>query len=319
MVVANSPNISHQSRSTLTLDLSPNSFTRILELYLSILNGEEKSPATIETYRQRLGPFLTSISDYHLSLDQITSTEIRFYLLTLKERRCVASTVDANFRALRSFFNRLVSEQLLSESPMASMKAPKIPKVIPRTFTLDDIHRMLALCPQSTYLGIRNRAIILLFMDTGIRLIEMAGIQLSDIDKNYELIKIFGKGAKERIVPMGVGTQKAFLKYKTLFRNDAKPCLWLTEEGRPMTRNGIQMMIERIIKRAGITGVKVGPHAFRHFAATNYLKNGGDKSTLKTLLGHSTYTMVDRYCGSVETEMMQRTHRNASPVDRMRL
>ena len=78
-----------------------------------------------------------------------------------------------------------------------------------------------------------------------------------------------------------------------------------------MTRNGIQMMVERIIKRAGITGVKVGPHAFRHFAATNYLKNGGDKSTLKTLLGHSTYKMVDRYCGSVEAEMMQRTHRNA--------
>jgi site-specific recombinase XerC len=93
----------------------------------------------------------------------------------------------------------LVGEQLLSESPMIGMKAPKIPKVIPRTFTQDDIHRMLALCPQNTYLGIRNRAIILLFMDTGIRLVEMAGIQLSDIDKNYELIKIFGKGAKEPI------------------------------------------------------------------------------------------------------------------------
>jgi site-specific recombinase XerD len=305
------------------IDPSPASFPRLLEFYLNILDGEEVSPATIATYRQRVGNFLSTIADANLSLNQVTKLEIRLYLAKLKQRGCIASTIEAYFRALRAFFNKMVVEGILPEpSPMKGMEAPKIPKLIPRTFTHDDVYRMLALCPQNNYLGIRNRTILLIFMDTGIRLCEMTGIQLADIDKEYEMIRVYGKGAKERVVPLGKKAQKALLKYKALFRSnpdDRLPCLWLTEEGRPLHLMGIRIMIRRLIRRAGISGVKIGPHAFRHFAATNYLMNGGDKSTLKTLLGHSTYKMVDRYSGSVEMELMQKMHRNVSPVDRMRL
>ena len=305
------------------VDLSPNAFSRILELYLSILESEELSQKTISGYRQRDGAFLRAMAASGISLDQITRVDVRLFLAQLKTNGCVATTIDAYFRSMRAFFNKMIVEGILqAPSPMAGMEAPKLPKLIPRTFTRDDIYKMMSLFPHNTFLGIRNRTVLLIFMDTGIRLAEMASIQLADIDREFDLIKIFGKGAKERVVPLGKTTQKMLLKYKTMFRsdpNDRLPCLWLTEEGRPLTRDGVQMMVRRLIRLAGITGVKVGPHAFRHFAATNYLMNGGDKSTLKTMLGHSTYQMVDRYSGSVETQLMQRVHKSASPVDKLHL
>ena len=120
---------------------------------------------------------------------------------------------------------------------------------------------MLALCPQDTFLGIRNRAILLMFMDTGVRLVEISTIQRTHINKEYDLILINGKGAKQRFVPLGKTAQKALLKYINLFRSDPAdviPNLWLTEERRPMGRYGIQIMVRRLIRLAGITGVKIG-------------------------------------------------------------
>ena len=318
MVLEHSPAVFPQPSTNPNLDLSPTHFHHILELYLSILDSEEVSPLTISTYRQRIGKFLTMISAYNMNLDQVSNTEVRLFLVQLKNQGIVPSTVDAYFRALRGFFNKLIIEQILlpDSSPMAGMKPPKLDKVIPKAPSHEDVYKMMALCPQNTFLGIRNRAILLIFLDTGIRLAEMASIQLSDINKDYDLIRIMGKGSKERFVPLEKKAQKALLKYMTLFRQDQMPCLWLTEERRPMGRYGIQIMVRRLIRLAGITGVKVGPHTFRHFAAENYLDNGGDKATLKTLLGHSTYKMVDRYVQNhVEMKLMRKVHRNASPLN----
>jgi len=323
MVLDLSPAASPQPRTKPKVDLSPAHFDHILELYLSILDSEEVSPLTISTYRQRIGAFLKMAAAYNLHLDEVTNTEVRLFLVQLKNKGIVPSTVDAYFRALRGFFNKLIAERILppDSSPMAGMKPPKMTIVIPQAPTHEDVYRMLALCPASTYLGIRNRVILLIFMDTGIRLAEMAGIQLKDINKDYDLIKVFGKGGKERIVPLGKTAQKALLKYKTIFRSeDQLPGLWLTEERRQMGRYGIQIMIRRLIRLAGLTGVKVGPHMFRHFAAENYLENGGDKATLQTLLGHSTQKMVNRYVrNSVDIKLMRKVHQNASPVDRLKL
>jgi site-specific recombinase XerD len=325
MVLEHSPIAFPQPRAKPKVDLSPTHFNHILELYLSILYSEEVSPLTISTYRQRIGRFLGVMAKYNLSLDQVTSTEVRLFLVQLKNQGITPSTADAYFRALRGFFNKLIVEHILppDSSPMAGMKAPKMPVVIPAAPTHEDVYKMLALCPQDTFLGIRNRAILLMFMDTGVRLVELSNIQRVHINKEYDLILINGKGAKQRFVPLGRTAQKALLKYINLFRRDPAdviPNLWLTEERRPMGRYGIQTMVRRLIRLAGITGIKIGPHMFRHFLAENYLENDGDKATLQTLLGHSTYKMVNRYVRNiVDLKIMRKVHHNASPVDRLHL
>jgi len=161
------------------------------------------------------------------------------------------------------------------------------------------------------FIGARNKAIALLFLDTGLRLSELTNIQLADIDFDREIIRVMGKDAKERVVRFGKTIQKALLKY-LLLRKDDHPCLWVTEERRPMAREGIKMVVKRLCQRAGVTGVKPGAHTFRHTAAINNLRNGDDLFTLQCMLGHSTLEITRRYTSSLGAEDMIRVHKQAS-------
>lgn len=127
-----------------------------------------------------------------------------------------------------------------------------------------------------------------------------------------------GKGAKERVVRMGKTTQKALLRY-LLMRTDTHPCLWVTEERRPLEARGVQMAIKRLCHRANITDARLGPHTFRHTAAINYLRNGGDVFTLQVMLGHSTLQMTRRYVSVLGIDDLVRVHTKASPVDNLGL
>jgi integrase/recombinase XerC/integrase/recombinase XerD len=175
---------------------------------------------------------------------------------------------------------------------------------------------MLLLYDENTFIGARNRAIILTLLDTGLRLSELANIQLNDIDFDREIIKVMGKGAKERVVGLGVKTQKALLHY-LLMRKDNYPCLWLTEERKPFRAEGIQIMIRRLGKRAGITSVRVSPHTFRHTFGTQLLQNGLGEFAVQSLLGHSTLTMTRRYVATLNSEQAVQGYRKFSPVDNL--
>ena len=133
MVLDLSPNVIRQTHPMPAVDLSPNAFPRILELYLSILESEELSVKTISGYRQRDGAFLRAMAGSSISLRQITRLDVRLFLAQLKTNGCVATTIDAYFRAMRAFFNKMIVEGILQPpSPMAGMEAPKLPKLIPR-------------------------------------------------------------------------------------------------------------------------------------------------------------------------------------------
>jgi len=133
-----------------------------------------------------------------------------------------------------------------------------------KLFKPEHIGRLLILCAHScsSFLGCRDKAIILTFLDTGLRLSELASVQLKDIDFDRETIKVMGKGAKERLVRIGKRTQKALLRYR-LQRNDNLDCLWLTEARKPLQARGIQQMIERLGKRADVTNVRCSVHTLR--------------------------------------------------------
>lgn len=281
--------------------------------YLISCQVEGKSPRTIEAYSMVLSRFCQSFDPLAAA-----ATDIRLFLLSLQNQNKKPSTVHIYYRSLKTFYNWLVNEKLLKESPMLNIRAPKLPKVLIRPFTEQDIARLMLLCSGNKFLDLRTRAMLLVFLDTGVRLEEMSRIQLNHLDFNSQTIRIMGKGSKERLVRMGKKTQKAELKY-LLTRNDDYPNLWLTEERRPMTLKGIKTSVERYCRRAVTSGARPSCHTLRHTAAILYLRNGGDLFTLQMMLGHSNLETTRHYASSLGAEDMIRVHTKASPVDNLRL
>lgn len=293
---------------------------RVLQNYLLACKVEDKATTTLKSYKERVGAFLKFQQGvlYRQALKDINANDIRLYLLSLKHRNLSGSYRNAHYRAIRTFFNWLVGEHILSESPMENIGPPEIPTLIVKPFSYHDIDNLLILCSGNRFLDLRNRAIILIFLDTGLRNREMAGIQLTDVNFDRETIKVMGKGARERVVRIGKTAQKALLKY-LLSRSDKHPCLWVTEERRPLKASGIQTAIKRFCRRAEIVDARWGPHTFRHTFGTNALRNGADIREVQSLLGHSTLKTTLRYVATVNSEDAIKRHHQWSPVDRMNL
>lgn len=201
---------------------------------------------------------------------------------------------------------------------MSNIKPPNLPKQLIKPFSRQASDDLLLLCSTGRFMDYRSRAMTLLFLYTGLRLVEFSNIQLAEVNFDQGLIRVMGKGAKERVVRFGKTAQKALLRY-IMERHDEYPCLWVTASRKPMAQRAISEVIARLCRRAGITIAKRGPHTFRHTFAINYLRNGGDLFTLQCMLGHSTLEMARRYTSSLDAEDMIRVHKKASPVDRMRL
>lgn len=287
-----------------------------LKVFLLSCKVEELSLFTIQSYDQKLRVFVRFLADLQITQpEQVTTTHIRMFLLKLQDT-CQRRSVHNNYRAIKRFFSWMVEEGTLKQSPMATIRVRKPPDKIIQPFNLDHIRDLLLLCDDNKFLGARNKAVILTFLDTGLRLTELVTIEIKDIDFDHETIKVMGKGAKERVVRIGKKTQKALLRY-LLMRNDGLPCLWVTEERRPLTRWGIVLMIRKLGKRAGISGVRCSPHTFRHSAATQSLRNGAGLEQVKSLLGHSTLYMTMRYAATITSEDAVISHRRFSPVDNL--
>jgi len=287
-----------------------------LKVFLLSCRVEELSPWTIKGYDQKLSVFVRFCSSIGVTdAQQITAQHVRLFLLKLQDT-CQRVSVYNNYRSIRRFFAWMVEEGVLRSTPMTSIHIRKPPDKIIQPFKLDHIRDFLALCDDKKFLGARNKAIILTFVDTGLRLSELVNIQIKDIDFDRETIKVMGKGAKERVVRIGKNTQRAMLRY-LLMRNDGLPCLWVSEERRPLTHWGVELMIHKLGRRAGFTGVRCSPHTFRHTSATQSLRNGAGLEQVKSLLGHSTLYMTMRYAATINSEDAVKSHRQFGPVDRM--
>jgi len=233
------------------------------------------------------------------------------------------STLRHYFVVLSCFFNWVVREGFLEQNPMGGIKVAKPkPKVI-TPYDTEEIRRMLAVCDydynhNAKFLGSRNQAMILVLLDTGVRLSELLGIRLGDINNTKGHIKVLGKGGKERIVRVGKTTQKALWRYLTYRSQNDRQELWLTEEGMPLTITGVQSLIKRLKKRAGIES-DGSVHRFRHTFAVNFLRVDRNVFNLQYLLGHSGLDMVRRYTAALGMEDALEAHTKASPADALGL
>jgi integrase/recombinase XerC len=295
-----------------------NSLVRHLQGFLLSCRVDGLSPMTLADYEYKIGAFVVFCSGIGVNDPRrVTASEVRQFLLKLQEKGAPAS-VSGYYKSVKRFFNWMVEEKVLKQSPMARIRPPRVPQKVVMPFTVEHVRRLLLLCDDGKFIGARNRAIILVFLDTGLRLSEMAGIQLPDVDFDRETVKVMGKGAKERVVRIGKTAQKALLRY-LLMRQDDYPCLWVTEERGPLTHWGIAQVIEVLGKRAGIGDVRCSPHTFRHTFATRALLNGAGEFEVQSLLGHSKLDMTRRYAASLRSEEAVVGHRRFSPVDNMKL
>ncbi len=292
---------------------------------------EGKSPKTIEWYTCFLEKFLQFLNSrfYPVNIDEIDKHHIREFVSYLQldaktPHQCKPlsqATVQGYVRTLKSFFSWATREEYLVSNPMTKIPVPKATTRVTNTFSQEQIARLIAVYQGYNGSGCRNLTILLLLLDSGIRVSELVGIDLGDIGLAEGTIKIRrAKGNKERLVPIGSLVQRTLWKYLNHYRprplTDKVTRLFLSEEGLPLTRSGIQQMLRRSGKRAGITGVRCSPHTFRHTFAKNYLLNGGDIFSLQKILGHSSLASVRLYLNLFSSDV-KKQHQRFSPVDNM--
>jgi len=222
-------------------------------------------------------------------------------------------------------FNWAVEEGFLNENPTGSIhyKAPRSAPIQP--YTLDELKRLLSICELdiktgAQFAGFRNKAMLLLFLDTGLRLKEMAELKLGDLNLEQRYVRIIGKGNKPAISPFLAKTAKAIWLYSLERKRRAKTdALWITEEGLSFTIGGLSSWFVRLKSRAGVRS-KGRVHRLRHTAALQYLRSAKDSFLLQLFLRHESLEMSRRYTRGLKAEEAIEAHRNgASPVERLGL
>lgn len=317
------------------------SIESLVKGYLLSHRTQGSSPHTVKYYSGILTRFLWFASRVGWPLDArlIDEWHIREFLgyVGLEPKRWERSgngsessshkasprTIHHYYRALHAFFGWAVREGFLESNPVAKVRISKPKPRVIRPYSSDQIRRMLQVCEYdwnhgAKFLAARNRAIVIMLLDTGLRLSELASIRMSDIDVDRGWIKVCGKGQKERIVRIGRVAQKALWRYLMCRPVTGEQSLWLTEEKRPMSAAGIQSMIDRLKQRAGINEQGC-VHRFRHTFALAFLREDGNPFNLQYLLGHSSLEMVRRYTAALGMEDALKAHEKASPADKLDL
>ena len=235
-------------------------------------------------------------------------------------RAASTATVHHYGTVVKGVFNWAEEEGYLENNPARGIRlgSPGYKEVEP--YSDDEVFAMLAVCDEDArfryrYLGIRNKAIISLFIATGLRVEELSNIELDRLDPKLNEIWVMGKGSKPRLVPLSREVRKCLSQYLRL-RPPGGRALWKTGAGAAMVKDSVEIMITRLKKRAGVTSPG-GAHRFRHYFATRYLEAGGDLNSLRLLLGHSTLAMVLKYSKFIDVRKALATHEQFCPLDRL--
>jgi len=310
-----------------TLQKTNTKLYELIEYYEVCNRCESKSPKTISWYSANLKQFTDYLNSHKLSdsVDAVDIKLLREYVLYLFKRpnRNGPSTlspqsIHGHVRTLKAFFNWLFNEELIDKNPAKQLKPPKVPKTLVSILSDKEIAHIMSSFSKSNNLDARNQTIFMLLIDTGIRIGEAIGLKLDDLYLNDGYIKVFGKGQRERIVPIGNNVQKAIHRYMFRYRpTPASPDtnnVFLSMRRRQMSDNAMKLAFRRLAERTGIR--RLHAHLCRHTFATKFLSNGGDIFTLQKILGHSTLEMVRRY-SNLTSDHVRAQHQRYSPMDRL--
>jgi len=280
---------------------------KVLKEFLNYLKIERKlSDNTISSYKIDLERYVKYLKDIGINnFSLITTLTIQNYLKLLSEIGLMSSSIARNISSIRTFHRFLVDEGIAEKDPSELVQSPKLPKKLPTVLTIQEIDQIFQQIDTSTHIGLRDKAIIETLYSTGIRVSELTGMRTGDIFWEENVIRIIGKGSKERFVPFGekakvdlhryIETTRRFYARKRV----SKDYLFLNFRGEPLTRIGVWKLIKKYVKMAGIKK-KISPHVFRHSFATHLIEGGADIRAVQEMLGHADisttqiYTHLDR-------------------------
>lgn len=296
-------------------------FTELFDQYELDAQARGLSNDQINLTRFAVGLFIQFIGTTGDPQD-VTADDYRRFVVDLRNRRARQSsgkesarnlsgtTVNTYARVVKTFFAWLSEEKLITENPLAAIPAPRKPKTIPK------VYRESELMTVSTVVtGIRDRAIYELFLDSGIRLKELAGIKIGDIDIEKGSVRVMGKGGKERFVYFSPLVAESIKAYVTEYRGNAavNDALFVTSTGSSLTKRGIQTMLYRLGEKAGLKE-RLSPHKLRHTFATLSLKNGGNLEYIRKILGHTDIKTTSEAYLNVQDEDVKAAHTKFSPL-----
>lgn len=255
--------------------------------------GKNYSLNTFESYGLDLGEFLQFLEEEGITgFNQVDHLLIRKYLTRLKNKPLAKSSISRKLACIRSFFKFLCREGYLGNNPVLGVASPKRDKRLPQFLYQNEITALLEQPDPATPLGIRDRAILELFYSSGLRLQELAGLTLADLDLSRGYLKVFGKGAKERLVPLGGAAGRALQSYLTEVRprlaavsRTGSKHVFLNYRGTELSGRSIERLLDKYLKEMAFNR-KISPHALRHTFATHLLENGADLRVVQELLGH---------------------------------
>ena len=281
-----------------------------------------------------LNNFLTR-SGLPTNVESIGVSEIRSFILYLKEaqrfefhpliknhdRKLTGHTINCYVRSISAFWSWLAREGFIDSNPFAKTKIPKAPRKVITPFTGEQIQSLIQEIDTSSTAGLRAYAIILTLLDTGIRLGELTGLKKDDVDLRNKTLKVFGKGSKERRVPIGKRLLATLWKYQLRRPQPATGLIdnfFLTQDGWPLTKNRVETIIKDLGKKAGLQGVRCSPHTFRHTFCIQFLRNGANLFNLQQMTGHSSLEVLRGYVALAESDI-KTAHQKFSPADNLNL
>jgi integrase/recombinase XerC len=280
----------------------------LIQQYAEHLRNERNlSPHTLRNYRSDLEQFHQFLLERELclaegetvDLNKIDIHVMRAYLAALTKSR-KKSSIGRKLAALKGFFRYLVDIHQIAKDPLRLIHSPKQEKPLPNFLSVDDVFRLLGAIKANRALDVRDGAILEVFYSTGIRAAELVGLNWSDVDFQLGIIRVVGKGSKERIVPIGEVALQTLRDYGQEVRKEWKlPCrgetaVFLNHRGARITTRSVARIVEKHLREAGIR-VKMGPHGLRHTFATHLLNSGADLRVIQEMLGHVSLSTTQRY------------------------
>ncbi len=265
------------------------------------------SPNTVDGYRRDISRFVSF--QPKTSLKSVTPSDIREFLLSLHNQGLSSRSIARSLSSLKSFFKYLMEESLIRDNPVETLETPKIWRKLPNTLSLREVESLLNQPDTETLLGLRDKAMLEVLYATGVRVSELISLELNDMNLEVGYIRSYGKGGKERVIPLGEVAQsylKVYLEQgrPRLVKNRILPALFISRRKMPMTRQAFWKILKQYVLKANIS-VPVSPHTLRHAFATHLLERGANLRSVQQMLGHSDISTTQIYTHVVQERIRE--------------
>ena len=274
--------------------------------YLENVKGASKH--TLRNYHLDLEAFWAFVGK-EVPATSVEKHHIRAYLADLTFKGLAKRTILRRLSSLRSYFKYLTREGLIKANPLDSIESPKADKPIPTSISYDCVERLFAQPDTESFLGLRDRCIMELFYSSGLRVSELTALSLSDFDRRNRLLRVLGKGKKERIIPI-TNTATQWLETYLGHPDHNGKAIFENSRGGRLTTRSIDRLFKKYLRMSGLAE-QVTPHTIRHTIATHWLENGMDLKTIQGLLGHSslsTTTIYTKVSNRLKRDVYQKSH-----------